>query len=114
MSERYLKNGETLKLDADSCVGCGDCVDVCPHAVFRLEAGKAHVDRRWACMECGACALNCQAGAITVKAGVGCAGAIILGKLTGKAPSCGGEDSSCCGAAAEEKRPRRAKTGACC
>jgi hypothetical protein len=46
-------------------------------------------------MECGACSLNCPAAAITVSAGVGCAAAIIIGKLRGTAPTCGGD--SCCG-----------------
>jgi ferredoxin len=40
------------------------------------------------CMECGACALNCQYGAITVKSGVGCAAAIINGILNNTEPSC--------------------------
>jgi NAD-dependent dihydropyrimidine dehydrogenase PreA subunit len=95
MTLAYLKNGETLALDASACVGCGACLDVCPHAVFALEAGKAAIARRGSCMECGACARNCPASAISVKVGVGCAAAIIRGKLTGTTPSCGG--GSCCG-----------------
>jgi hypothetical protein len=46
-------------------------------------------------MECGACARNCASGAIAVKAGVGCAAAIIGGMLRGTEASCG------CGNAAE-------------
>jgi NAD-dependent dihydropyrimidine dehydrogenase PreA subunit len=94
MTLTYPKNGETLVLDTGSCIGCGACVDVCPHAVFRIEAGKAAIASRAACMECGACARNCPVGALSVEAGVGCAGAIILGKLRGTAPTCGG-DSGC-------------------
>jgi NAD-dependent dihydropyrimidine dehydrogenase PreA subunit len=92
---KYMRNGETLELDEGACVGCGACLDVCPHAVFRLESGKAAIARRWSCMECGACARNCPASAISVKVGVGCAAAIIRGKLTGTAPSCG--EGACCG-----------------
>lgn len=91
----YLKNGETLALDEAACLGCAACVDVCPHGVFRMEAGKAIIVRRESCMECGACARNCPASALSVEAGVGCAAAIIRGKLTGSKPSCGGD--SCCG-----------------
>ncbi|HWR10795.1 MAG TPA: mercury methylation ferredoxin HgcB [Rectinemataceae bacterium] len=101
MTMTYMKNGETLSLDGEACVGCGECVNVCPHAVFRIELGKASIHTRAACMECGACARNCPVGALVVKAGVGCAGAIIIGKLRGTAPdcgggSCGGSTTSCC------------------
>jgi NAD-dependent dihydropyrimidine dehydrogenase PreA subunit len=89
MTMTYMKNGETLALDAAACIGCGACVEVCPHAVYRIESGKAIIERRETCMECGACARNCPVGAISVEAGVGCAGAIIIGKLRGTAPTCG-------------------------
>ncbi|MEI6148893.1 MAG: 4Fe-4S binding protein, partial [bacterium] len=65
--------------------GCGRCAEVCPHAVFVLEAGRSKLRQRDACMECGACALNCPAGAIQVQAGVGCASGILnimLGRKT--------------------------------
>lgn len=88
MKRGYLKNGETLTLNAVACVGCGACVDVCPHAVFAIRAGKAEIADRAACMECGACARNCPTGALAVTAGVGCAAAIILGKLRGTEPTC--------------------------
>jgi len=117
MITTYLKNGETLILDAEACVGCGACLDVCPHAVFRLEAGKAVVALRGACMECGACARNCPVSAISVKAGVGCASAIIIGKLTGTAPSCGGDSGCGCGSPKTAKGAggtKGAKGRACC
>jgi NAD-dependent dihydropyrimidine dehydrogenase PreA subunit len=96
---RYLPDVANLQLDVDKCNGCRMCVEVCPHAVFAVEAGKAKVVDRDACMECGACAQNCEPGAITVDAGVGCATAIIIGSLTGKKQTCGGDttESSCCG-----------------
>ena len=53
------------------------CTQVCPHGVFVLEGKKASVTDADLCMECGACAMNCPAGAIEVEAGVGCASAVI-------------------------------------
>jgi NAD-dependent dihydropyrimidine dehydrogenase PreA subunit len=101
MTLTYLKNGETLALDAGSCNGCGTCVEVCPHDVFRVDGGLATIAQREGCMECGACALNCPTGAVTVRAGVGCAAAVLNGLLHGTAPSCGCDASkgreSCCG-----------------
>mgnify|MGYP000951260629 FL=1 len=77
MRYEYLMNGSSLRLDPDACVGCEACVDVCPHRVFLVEEGKARIANRGACMECGACALNCPAAALTVRAGVGCASAVL-------------------------------------
>ena len=93
---RYLKDATTLELNVDKCIGCGMCVNVCPHAVFSLKDKKASYADREACMECGACARNCPVEAITVKSGVGCASGIIAGALTGGEPCCG-ENGKCCG-----------------
>ena len=85
----------TLRYDPGLCVGCGFCVAVCPHGVFKIEAHKARIVDRDGCMECGACATNCPEEAITVHPGVGCAGYIIQTWIKGTgAASCGGFD--CC------------------
>ncbi len=81
---RYIENVVTLALDQTLCTGCGLCVDVCPRGVFAVADRIAVLIDRDACLECGACAVNCVPGAITVKAGVGCAQAIISGWLTGE------------------------------
>ena len=86
---RYLESVVTLSLDAARCNGCGLCVAVCPHAVFRLERKRAVLADRGACMECGACAKNCEMGAITVRSGVGCAAGVLAGLVTGGPPDCG-------------------------
>lgn len=80
MPIQYLKNVVTLSLDPARCRGCGLCVEVCPHQVFHLEEKRAVIRDRDACMECGACARNCAHGAIRVRAGVGCAAAILNAK----------------------------------
>ncbi len=95
MSFKYLKGVSTLKLDQSRCVGCGMCVDVCPHAVFRIENRRAYIVDSDLCMECGACSKNCAAKALDVRAGVGCANAVIRGKLRGTEPSCGCSQDGC-------------------
>ncbi|OGQ95768.1 MAG: ferredoxin [Deltaproteobacteria bacterium RIFOXYD12_FULL_57_12] len=88
---RYLKNVSTLRLDQETCIGCGMCSTVCPHGVFVVEEkSKARIVDLDGCMECGACAANCAVQAITVTPGVGCAAYIIQSWLKGKAAaSCG-------------------------
>ncbi len=89
---RYLKGVVTLQLDSEKCIGCRQCHAVCPHRVFEMRNQKAVVVDLDACMECGACALNCPAGALSVDPGVGCAEYIISVWLKGK------ENASCgCG-----------------
>lgn len=73
----YLRNVSTLKLNTDQCIGCGRCLEVCPHQVFSLAGGKALIIDFDSCMECGACARNCPSEALFVDAGVGCATGLI-------------------------------------
>ena len=68
----YLRNVTTLELNQEACIGCGRCMEVCPHQVFSLAENKALITYFDACMECGACAKNCP-----VDAGVGCAAGLI-------------------------------------
>ena len=104
MLDSYTEN--TLRYHQDRCINCKRCTQVCPHGVFA--EGEEHVElvRLAACMECGACALNCPVRAIEVQSGVGCAWAMISAALRGKdldsgECSCGGETGSCCGESKE-------------
>jgi len=98
---KYLLNVTSLNYSADSCRGCGRCVEVCPHGVFAMHAKRVVITDRDSCMECGACSRNCDFGAITVNAGVGCASAILTGMITGGEPTCGCSEpaagTGCCG-----------------
>lgn len=97
---KYLANTASLELFPERCVGCGMCIEVCPHLVFAMKEGKAFISDRDRCMECGACAANCAFGAVTVDKGVGCAAALINSMISGGEPSCdcssGNKGSNCC------------------
>lgn len=84
----YLKNVTSLTYDPALCIGCGLCIEVCPHNVFRMAGRKAEIIQADKCMECGACQLNCVPGALSVKQGVGCASAVIYGFIRGTEPCC--------------------------
>ncbi len=94
----YLKNITTLQVFPEKCTGCGMCMEVCPHPVFKMENRKVSIMNKDRCMECGACEKNCSFGAISVKAGVGCAAAVINGMIRGTEPACDCNSSSgnCC------------------
>ena len=96
MTPTYIRNGATLALDQASCTRCLMCIEVCPHAVFEVEARAVRIARRNRCIECGACARNCAPGAVTVRPGVGCAAAVLGGLLRRSEPACGcGATSGC-------------------
>ncbi len=105
----YLKNVVTLQVNPELCVGCGTCLEVCPHAVLSLSGGKRiGIANRDACMECGACSRNCPVGAVSVVAGVGCAAGVINGMLNR-----GGSDC-CCYVAPQDSAEKSARGGTCC
>jgi NAD-dependent dihydropyrimidine dehydrogenase PreA subunit len=82
MMNAYLEN--TLVLRPERCNGCRMCLMVCPHAVFETTGKVVKIANQSACMECGACQLNCPTGAIRVDSGVGCATAMFMAALKGK------------------------------
>ena len=95
---KYLVNVTTLNYTSEKCAGCGRCVEVCPQGVFEMQDKRARITDKDLCMECGACARNCDFGALSVNAGVGCAAALINSMITGGPPSCDCSDgASCCG-----------------
>ena len=63
-------------------------------SVFAIEDGKSRIVDSDGCMECGACARNCPAAAITVRPGVGCTAAVLFGSVGGERGCCG-KSSAC-------------------
>jgi NAD-dependent dihydropyrimidine dehydrogenase PreA subunit len=93
MFNSYTEN--TLLYDADLCINCGKCWEVCPHSVFAPGDKKAVLVNKLVCMECGACQMNCPPLAIKVNSGVGCAAAMIQAALTGRKEISCGPDTGC-------------------
>jgi ferredoxin len=60
--------GESLaRIDESACVGCGECVKICPFDAYRphKRKTKARIDPR-KCYGCGICRAVCVKGAITL------------------------------------------------
>ena len=58
-------SGYVSRVDADLCVGCGDCADFCQFGALSVEDGVAAVDGA-ACMGCGVCVSKCAQGALSL------------------------------------------------
>lgn len=56
-----------VNVDADKCVGCGECVDVCPVEVYELNDGKSVPVHEDECLGCESCVEVCEANAIVVE-----------------------------------------------
>ena len=54
-------------VDEDKCVGCEECVDVCPVEVFEMEDGKSIVANGEECLGCESCVEVCEEAAIVVE-----------------------------------------------
>jgi NAD-dependent dihydropyrimidine dehydrogenase PreA subunit len=49
--------------DRERCTGCGQCVEICPVNVVKMEGDFPVVDQEW-CIGCGVCAIPCPSSAI--------------------------------------------------
>lgn len=57
----------SFKIDADACMECGTCKEVCPvDAPYLREKGGYRIDQDL-CTECGTCAASCPIEVIEEK-----------------------------------------------
>jgi len=54
-------------VEESKCVGCEECVDVCPVEVFEMQDEKSVVVAGEECLGCESCVEVCEEAAITVE-----------------------------------------------
>ena len=54
------------EVDADKCIGCGECVEICPVDVYELQDEKSVPVNAEECLGCESCVEVCESEAITV------------------------------------------------
>jgi NAD-dependent dihydropyrimidine dehydrogenase PreA subunit len=57
----------TPTVDESKCVGCEECVDVCPVEVFEMQDEKSVPVNAEECLGCESCVEVCEEGAISVE-----------------------------------------------
>ena len=55
-----------VEVDVEKCVGCEECVDVCPSDVFEMKDEKSFPANAEECIGCESCIEVCESDAITV------------------------------------------------
>jgi len=54
------------EVDSEKCVGCGECVEICPVEVYELQNEKSVVVKEEECLGCESCVEVCEQKAINV------------------------------------------------
>jgi NAD-dependent dihydropyrimidine dehydrogenase PreA subunit len=68
--KKQLQGGEQkmyeVNVDKDKCIGCGECVDICPVEVYEMQDEKSVPVNAEECVGCESCIEVCEQEAITV------------------------------------------------
>jgi NAD-dependent dihydropyrimidine dehydrogenase PreA subunit len=65
-SPMLASSGFVSVVNPDDCIGCGDCVEICPFAVIELMDEAVRIDREQ-CMGCGICIDECSQAALSLE-----------------------------------------------
>lgn len=66
LKERGDREMYKVEVDQEKCIGCGECVDVCPVDVYEMQDEKSVPVNAEECIGCESCIEVCEQDAITV------------------------------------------------
>ncbi len=55
-----------IVIDETKCTVCGECVNICPNDVYKLENGRVIAANTSDCSNCQSCISMCEPQAITI------------------------------------------------
>lgn len=55
-----------VEIDSEKCIGCGECVDICPEDVYEMQDEKSVPVNEENCVGCESCVEVCEQDAITI------------------------------------------------
>ena len=55
-----------IEVDEEKCIGCGECVDICPVDVYEMQDEKSVPVNEEECIGCESCIEVCEQDAISV------------------------------------------------
>jgi len=55
-----------ITIDESKCTRCGECVNICPSEVYKLDGDRVVVGNTADCSNCQSCTSVCEPQAITV------------------------------------------------
>ncbi|HDI61173.1 MAG TPA: 4Fe-4S dicluster domain-containing protein [Desulfobacteraceae bacterium] len=55
-----------VEVDSEKCIGCEECVDICPEDVYEMQDEKSVPVNEENCVGCESCLEVCEQDAITI------------------------------------------------
>ncbi len=59
----------SIRIDRNSCIGCGQCADICPGTLIHMKECKAYMRYPKECWGCVSCVKQCPVHAISLYLG---------------------------------------------